>query len=176
MLSAEWTIPASSAVLRLAQMKYQYFVSERGKQKAIFSGTSHQNWAYLDNISTNQWYIVSFQMGTPAAKWRMKISRYLRQYCRYWLHNFTVTLFQLYAKDDFNGSLQKMHGLVTLQNHCCKNQPLPRRILPECQGVWLTLRNLNELASQLKSLKLIKYFRPLEDCQIFCLFVIALNP
>ena len=66
--------------------------------------------------------------GTAAAKWWMKISimniiRYLCQYCSYWLQIFTVTLFQLYAKDDFNGSLQMMQGLLTLQNHCCRNQP-----------------------------------------------------
>ena len=54
MRRAEWTIAARRAVLRLAQIKYRYFVSERCKQNAIFSGTSHQNKAYLDNISTNR--------------------------------------------------------------------------------------------------------------------------
>ena len=40
--------------------------------------------------------------------------RQLRKYCRYWLQNFTVTLFQLYAKDDFNASLQWCRGF----SHC----------------------------------------------------------
>ena len=53
MLNAEWTIAAHSAVLHLPKMKYQYFVSGCCKQNVIFSGTSHQNRAYLDNISTN---------------------------------------------------------------------------------------------------------------------------
>ena len=53
MRRAEWTIAARRAVLRLAQIKYRYFVSERCKQNAIFSGTRHQDKAYLDNISTN---------------------------------------------------------------------------------------------------------------------------
>ena len=72
--------------------------------------------------------------GTAAARWRMKISRsYLRQYCRYWLQNFTVTLLQLYAKYDFNGSLQKCMGL----SHCNRLQAeiivakIGHRILPE---------------------------------------------
>ena len=52
MLCAEWTIATRWAVLRLAQMKYGFFVPERCKQNAIFSGTSHQNRIYLDNVST----------------------------------------------------------------------------------------------------------------------------
>ena len=46
MLRAEW--------LRLAQMKHRYFVPERCKENSIFSGTSHQNRSYLDNVSTNR--------------------------------------------------------------------------------------------------------------------------
>ena len=42
MLRAEWTITTRRAVLRLAQMKYRYFVPECYKENAIFSGTSHQ--------------------------------------------------------------------------------------------------------------------------------------
>ena len=68
MLNAEWTIAARRAVLRLAQMKYRCFVSEWCKQNAIFSGTSHQNRAYLDNIWTNRWYIVDFQQGHCSSK------------------------------------------------------------------------------------------------------------
>ena len=36
MWRAEWTITALRAVLRLAQMKHQYFVVEHCKQNAIF--------------------------------------------------------------------------------------------------------------------------------------------
>ena len=32
------------------------------------------------------------------------------KYCQYWLQNFTVTPFQLYAKDDFNALLQRCRG------------------------------------------------------------------
>ena len=61
MLRAEWTITSRQAVLRLAQMKYRYFVLERCQMKyryfvlercqqnTIFSGTSHQKRTYLDN-------------------------------------------------------------------------------------------------------------------------------
>ena len=38
------------AVLCLAQMNYWYFVPELCKQTAIFSGASHQNRSYLNNI------------------------------------------------------------------------------------------------------------------------------
>ena len=38
---AEWTITARRAVLRLAQMKYPYFVPEHCKQNAIGSDTGH---------------------------------------------------------------------------------------------------------------------------------------
>ena len=54
MLRAEWTITARQALLHLVQMKSRYFVTEHCKQNAIFSGTSHQNSSYLDNISTNR--------------------------------------------------------------------------------------------------------------------------
>ena len=60
MLRSEWTITTRQAVLRLAQMKYRYFVPERCKQNAIFSDTFHQNRSYLDNISTNQRCVVGF--------------------------------------------------------------------------------------------------------------------
>ena len=137
MWRAERTIAARSAVLRLAQIKYRYFVSEHCKQNAVFSGTSHQNKAYLDNVSTNQWYIVGFRQGHCISKYLMKISRYLRQYCRYWLQNFTVTLFQLYAKDNINGPHQRCTGL----SHCkIIAAKLGHRILPEFQWVWLTRR------------------------------------
>ena len=63
MRCAEWTITARRALLCLAQMKYRYFFPERCKQNASFSGTSHQNGSYLDNISTNGWYTVGFQQG-----------------------------------------------------------------------------------------------------------------
>ena len=63
MLRAEWTIPARQAVLNLAQMKYRYFVPEHCKQNAIFSGATHQNRSYLDNIWTNQCYVVGFEQG-----------------------------------------------------------------------------------------------------------------
>ena len=62
-----------------------------------------------------------FSKGTAAAQSRMKISRYLCKYCSNWLRNFTVTLFQLFAKDDFNASLQWCRGFP--QNHRCKNRP-----------------------------------------------------
>ena len=54
MRRAKWTITARRARLRLAQMKYRYFVPECCKQNAIFKGTSHQNRSYLENISTNR--------------------------------------------------------------------------------------------------------------------------
>ena len=49
MLCTEWTITVCQALLRLAQMKYQYFVPECCKENAIFSGTNHQN--KTDHIS-----------------------------------------------------------------------------------------------------------------------------
>ena len=61
MLRAEWTIAARRAVLCLAQMKCRYFVRECCKHNAIFSDTSHQDRTYLDNVSTNRWFIVCFQ-------------------------------------------------------------------------------------------------------------------
>ena len=63
MLRAEWTIAARRAVLCLAQMKYRYFVPEYCKHNKIFSDTSHQDRTYLDNVSTNRWFIVCFQQG-----------------------------------------------------------------------------------------------------------------
>ena len=133
MLRTEGTITASRAVLRLAQMKYQYFVPEHWehcKQNAIFSGTSFQNRSYLDNISTNRWNVVGFQQGTAAAKWLMKISRYPCQSCRYWLQIFTVALFQLYANDDFNGLLQWCKGFSQCKIITAK---IGRCIFPEFQ-------------------------------------------
>ena len=76
--------------------------------------------------------------GNAAAKWLMKISRYFCRYCRCWLQNFTVSLFQLYAKDDFNASLQWCKGF----SHCKITAPkIGHCILPEYQWVWLTRRN-----------------------------------
>ena len=71
---AEWTITARRAVLRLAQMKYRYFVPECCKQNAIFSGTSQA--IKTDHISiiypqTGDLLSVSCK-GTAAAKWQMK--------------------------------------------------------------------------------------------------------
>ena len=56
-----------------------------------------------------------------------------------------------------------MQGLVTLQNHHCKNQPLHFARI----SVSLTDSELP---------KFIKYFRLLEDCQFFCRFVVAPIP
>ena len=82
--------------------------------------------------------------GTAAAKWLMKISRYLCQYCRYWLQNFTVTLCQLYAKDDFNGSLQRCRGF----SHCkIIAAKISHCILPQSQWVWMFWRNKIFLSS-----------------------------
>ena len=121
-------MPLRREVLRLAQMKYRYFVPQSCKQNAIFSvqaiKTGHTSIIYRqigDILSVSS-------KGTAATKWRMKISRQLYKYCRYWLQNFTVTLFQLCAKDDFNASLQ-------LCNHSCKNQPI------HFAKLWQTLWN-----------------------------------
>ena len=63
MLHTEWTITTHRAVLRWAKTKYRYFVTERCNQNAIFPGKIHQNRSYLENVSTNRWYIVGFQEG-----------------------------------------------------------------------------------------------------------------
>ena len=93
-----------------AQMKYpgQYFVPcpEQCKQNAIFQAQAIKT-GHISIIYRQTCDILSVSSkGTAAAKWQMKISRLLCRYCRYWLQNFTVPLFQLYAKDDFNASLQ----------------------------------------------------------------------
>ena len=105
---------------------------------------TQDNW----HISIIYWQtgdiLLGSSKGTAAAKWQMKISRYLCQYCRYWLQNFTVTLFQLYAKDDFNGSLQWCRGF----SHCkIIAAKISHCILPQSQWVWLTQRNKMLLSS-----------------------------
>ena len=138
MLRAEWTITARRAVLRLAQMKYRYFVPERCKQNAIFSGTSHQNRSYLDNISTNRWYIVGFQQGHCSRKVtdeNFKITLQILQVLTPKFYSTMVTLFQLYATDDFNASLQCF-------SHCkITAAKIGHHISPDYQWVWLTQRN-----------------------------------
>ena len=57
---------------------------------------------------------------TFSAKWWMK--KITLQVLQVPTQNFTVTLFQLYVKDDFNIA-SVMQGLPALQNHCCKNLP-----------------------------------------------------
>ena len=50
-----------------------------------FSGTSHQNRSYLDNIYLQTGDILSFSSkGTAAAKQQIKISRWLCEHCSYW--------------------------------------------------------------------------------------------
>ena len=66
--------------------------------------------------------LLVFSKSSTAAKWRVKISRQLCKYWRYWLQNFTVTLFHLYAKDDFNASLQWCRASHTAKSSL-QNQP-----------------------------------------------------
>ena len=49
-----------SALRRLVQMRHRDFVTQCCKQNAIFSDTSHPSRSFLDNMSTNQWYIFDF--------------------------------------------------------------------------------------------------------------------
>ena len=78
MLRAEWTMTAGQGVLRLAQMKYRYFVPEQWTLQAecdFFrcksSKTGHMSMIYRQ---TGNILSVSSK-GTAAAKWLMKISR-----------------------------------------------------------------------------------------------------
>ena len=119
-MKLEWIITARQAVLRLAQIKYRYFVPERCKLNAIFSGTSHQNRSCLDNISKNRWCIVGWQHG--------HCSRYVTD------ENFELTLhtkkaqtskfseqplfYSVLRLTQFIDSVMK--GLPTLQNYLCQ--------------------------------------------------------
>ena len=152
MRRAEWTIAARRAVLRLAQIKYRYFVWERCKQNAIFSGTSHQNKAYLDNISTNRWYIVGFMQGHCSSKVtdeNFKISSPILQTLTPKFHSNSVSAL---CKERYQWIASKMHGLVTLQNRRCKNRPSH-------------FARISVSLTDSESPKFIKYFRRLEDCQ-----------
>ena len=100
-----------------------------------FSGSSHQYRSHFDTISIKLWYIVVSSKGTAAAKWEMKISRYLCQYCRYWLQNFTVTLFQLYA------NLLRMTSMHCFSDACASHtaKSLLQKYatgIPFCQTFW----------------------------------------
>ena len=117
MLRADWTITTRRAVLRLAQIKYRYFVPERCKQNAIFSSTSHQNRAYLDNISTNRWYIVGFQQGHCSSKVTNEILQVLTPI----FHSNSISVL---CKGWLQWIAIMMQGLLTLQNYRCKYQPL----------------------------------------------------
>ena len=59
----------------------------------------------------------------------------------YWLQIFTVILFQLYAKDDFDASLQWHGGFSHREIHICT---VGHRILPKlnCQNVVVNLLKL----------------------------------
>ena len=111
MLRAEWTITASQAVICLAQMKYRYFVSERCKQNSIFQvqGTASHQTGHIRHISKTYRQtgdiLWDSSKGTAATKWRMTFQDNFANTAdcsRYRPQNFTVTLFQLYAKNDFN--------------------------------------------------------------------------
>ena len=152
-------------------LEYAVILCSIELNNAIFSGTSYQN-SLAGHISiiyrqTVDILLVSIK-GTAAAKWQMKISRCLCQYCRYWLQNFTVTLFQLYAKrrmtsmDSFKNELARQTAKSSFQN-----RPL------HFARISVSLTDSDKFNWHGKSPILIKYFRGLEDCQFFCWFVVA---
>ena len=107
----------------MAQMKYRYFVPEHCKQNAIFSGTSHQNRSYLDNISTNQWYIVGFQQGHCSRKVtdeNIKISLPILQVLTPKFHSNSISAL---CKGWLQWIASMKQGLLTMQNHHGKNSP-----------------------------------------------------
>ena len=67
-----------------------------------------------------------------------KISLPILQVTGYQLQNFTVTLFQLYVKDAFNGLLQLCRGF---SNRKITSAKIRHSILPEFHWVWLFQRN-----------------------------------
>ena len=139
MWHAGWTITARWAVLRLAQMKLnmkgQYFVLERCKQNAIFSGISRQNRSYLDNISTYLWYIVCFQQ-RHCSRWvkdeNFKIILQVLQEVTPKFHSNSVSSLCQGWLQCVASVMQGPHCKITaakntakspLQNHRCENQP-----------------------------------------------------
>ena len=120
MLHADWTITARLAVLRLAQMKYQYFWPRKLKQNPIFSGTSHQNRSYLSNILTNRQWTVGWQH-------RHCSSLVTEEVIKITLHK-QKALTPIFQNSNFStlwqGWLQciasAMQRLPTLQNHLCQ--------------------------------------------------------
>ena len=114
--------------------------------------TGHMTHISIIYRQTGDILLVSSKV-TAAAKWLMKISRWLCKYCKYWIKNFIVTLFQLYVKDDFNALLQWCRSF----SHCkITAAKMGDCILPESEK--LKYDQLNST--------LLKYFTRVEPVEV----------
>ena len=132
------------------------------KQNAIFSGTRHQNRSYLDNISTNRWNVVGFQQGhctdcsRKVTDENIKISLPILQVLT---PNFHSNALSALCKGWLQWIASMMQGLLTLQNHRCKNRP-------SHDSHFSRISDFSRILFFFKSPKFIQYFRRLEFDQV----------
>ena len=137
MRRAEWAIAARRAVHQVAQRKDRSFVRECCKQNAIFSVTSYHNRSCLDNISTNQRYIVGFRHGKRSRLMSLRDGGNFEitlQIKKASTPNFQNSIFITLCEGWLQCIASVMQGLrsrlPTLQNRFCQ---IGNCILPECE-------------------------------------------
>ena len=102
------------------------------------------------------------------------------KYCRYWLQNFTVTLLQLYAKHDFNASLQWCRGFSHWKITSA-NWPL------HFARIWLGEIEMRSLAIEINSAKTLYQslaspscpshrYKPVLHPAVQCWQIVAITP
>ena len=95
-------------------------LSQNAASRTLFFQVRAIKTGHISIICRQTGDVVCFNKGTADAKWRMKISienfKIILQYCRFWIQNFTVTLFQLYAKDDLIHSLSDTGAFHTAKS------------------------------------------------------------
>ena len=96
---------------------------EANKQIAIFSGASHQNRSYLDNISTNWWYIVGFQQGNCSSKVTDENFKITLQILQVLTPNFHSNSISALWEGWLQCIASVMQGLLTPRNAHLQNRP-----------------------------------------------------
>ena len=88
----------------------------------FFSGTSHQNRSYLDNIWTNRRYIVSFQQGHCSREVTNENFKRTLQILQLLTPKFHSNSVSALCEGWLPCIASVMQGLLTPQNHRCKNR------------------------------------------------------